>query len=665
VTKPHKRLALVIGTGIDQYHTRLVAGIRGVLTQKGVAVLICVNDQHVPGLPASLTCVLDSEDVCGVIALNAASERDERELNALLATHRIPAVRIGMSVPGVTCIRGDNFSGMQALMAHLLDECGVRCPVLVRGTPHQPDSAAREAVFRAALAERGIPIDEDLVITGNFWHDRTYQEMRQLLKRRRDMDAVVAANDESALGAFGALTDEGLRVPEDVLLTGFDNTELASGWPGLTTVDQDLEAQGTEAARHLLAEIDGLSVAGEVTVASRLVVRTSTAPLTTPFPERLDNAMAMARAAYLRLAAQDSVIAVDRALINCRTLDQIITALTACLDQLGVDRCFLTIRDSATNQSSSREQQSPGATSEEDMSRLVLDYRDGRTWPIPPQPFPTRFLLPEHLRGELGKDVLALQPLAGDGWDYGSILFERNKGLITISEVLYMDLSRTLEAVFANRALEQHAATLEQTVARRTAELEAEIIVRRQTEIELQRSLATDPLTGIANRRAFRAALDKQWLAHLDGRDELALLMVDVDLFKNYNDRYGHLKGDDALSTVADCLRQAACYPDDVVSRFGGEEFIVLLPHTSTRGAETVARRFRERLDSVAIPHAASSIASILTASVGISTLVPVANVTPDTLITAADQALYRAKEFGRNQVVAFSLEASPRGSDA
>jgi diguanylate cyclase (GGDEF)-like protein len=166
-----------------------------------------------------------------------------------------------------------------------------------------------------------------------------------------------------------------------------------------------------------------------------------------------------------------------------------------------------------------------------------------------------------------------------------------------------------------------------------------------------------DPLTGIANRRE----LD-DYLTHLQQGpqpDVLAIVMFDIDHFKLYNDRYGHPAGDDCLRRVAGVLRESLRRSTDMVARFGGEEFVVVLPGSDEQTAHQVAERMRHAVSDLAIPHAASPIAKVVTVSGGLAA----ANLDADVqaLLTTADAALYRAKSAGRNCVQVAFL---PLGAD-
>ncbi len=158
-----------------------------------------------------------------------------------------------------------------------------------------------------------------------------------------------------------------------------------------------------------------------------------------------------------------------------------------------------------------------------------------------------------------------------------------------------------------------------------------------------------DGLTGIANRRRFDTAFAQEWARAGRGGYPLSLLMIDVDWFKQYNDRYGHLEGDDCLRQVASLLRASLLRPTDLACRYGGEEFAVLLPMTSTEGATVLAARIRDALAQLALPHASSPLARV-TVSIGISCARPVAGTSERDLLEAADRALYLAKHAGRDR---------------
>lgn len=174
-----------------------------------------------------------------------------------------------------------------------------------------------------------------------------------------------------------------------------------------------------------------------------------------------------------------------------------------------------------------------------------------------------------------------------------------------------------------------------------------------QMQRELERLSYKDGLTGIGNRRHFEMTLEKEWSHAQRERKPLSVIMLDIDYFKQYNDRYGHIDGDDCLRRVGKLLDGAAKRPRDLLARFGGEEFVLVLPETDAEPAWAIAAHCRHLLADAAIPHEGSAVAPVLTVSIGIGTIVPTQDEQPLTFITAIDRALYQAKQQGRNGIVA------------
>ncbi len=173
----------------------------------------------------------------------------------------------------------------------------------------------------------------------------------------------------------------------------------------------------------------------------------------------------------------------------------------------------------------------------------------------------------------------------------------------------------------------------------------------------LKQMALIDGLTQIANRRNFDNTIEKEWKRLARDKKPLALLLADIDFFKKYNDHYGHQAGDDCLRQVGRALAGTALRPADLVARYGGEEFVILLPEIDLQGALCVGQRVIEAIQQLDIEHADSSVASMVTISLGAATLIPDSNNTPAQLIELADQALYQSKKTGRNRVTALSAD--------
>ena len=178
-----------------------------------------------------------------------------------------------------------------------------------------------------------------------------------------------------------------------------------------------------------------------------------------------------------------------------------------------------------------------------------------------------------------------------------------------------------------------------------------DISLQKQRERELLERSLRDGLTGLWNRRAFEERLAESWHASQRNQQPLSLVLIDVDHFKIYNDRLGHTAGDDCLRSVAQSLRGGVLRAGSMVARFGGEEFVALLEGTPGDGALAAAERLRQCVQALALPHPGSSAAPYVTVSLGVACLTPGADSLAGSLIQAADAALYRAKQGGRNRV--------------
>jgi diguanylate cyclase (GGDEF)-like protein/PAS domain S-box-containing protein len=185
-----------------------------------------------------------------------------------------------------------------------------------------------------------------------------------------------------------------------------------------------------------------------------------------------------------------------------------------------------------------------------------------------------------------------------------------------------------------------------------------DISERKKTEEELlhlQKKLEElsfkDGLTGVSNRRMFDSIIEVEWGAARGTQQPLSLILLDIDYFKQYNDFYGHLQGDECLKQVAQALQSVATRTRDFIARFGGEEFVLVLPDTDAAAAEILAERCREQIAKLGIAHERSTTGKLLTASLGVGTTIPAPDVALKDFIEEVDRLLYKAKNKGRDRV--------------
>jgi len=239
--------------------------------------------------------------------------------------------------------------------------------------------------------------------------------------------------------------------------------------------------------------------------------------------------------------------------------------------------------------------------------------------------------IPEHILARETARLALIFRLEGDDWKIAHSGISIPFGLAGDGEIYPM----------AN--LRERNRELEALVDQRTCALE-------EANRKLEALSNTDGLTGIANRRSFDQALNREWDRGQRAGTLLALIMLDVDLFKHYNDRYGHLAGDTCLQAIAQLLAKSGRRAGELVARYGGEEFVVLLPDTGPDEAERIANRILDDIRALALPHIGVP-AGIVTVSLGVASLTPSRHDLPEHLVEHADRVLYRAKEAGRNRM--------------
>jgi diguanylate cyclase (GGDEF)-like protein len=199
--------------------------------------------------------------------------------------------------------------------------------------------------------------------------------------------------------------------------------------------------------------------------------------------------------------------------------------------------------------------------------------------------------------------------------------------------------------------LEQRVNERTEKLAQTNTKLELEVQQRRRAQQFLRRLAMLDPLTDIANRRSFDAALPSYWQRARKKGTPLALILVDMDLFKQFNNTYGYQAGDLCLKKIAQTLAECTRSDEERIARFGGEQFAVILPDSDSDTAQPLAEKIRQNVEALQIPHNGEGAKGMVTVSIGIASMQPTQDNHFEQLIARANQALYLAKKHGRNQV--------------
>lgn len=667
-------LALMSGVGDDRWP--VLQAMAPVLQDAGLPLLSLLNDTRCTscaedpggagaGCPGAhvlahrigrLRRLLERQRPCGVVAVGGVRTEFDRAVAGLLAEVGVPVVRVGGPAvltplpPGESLVRGDDTDAVDRLLLHLLERRPAPCVALLAGRGDRLAGPWRERVLREGLARHGVSLAGDLVWDDGSGTDGAQRWVERLLRRRRDVNTLVALDDGAAVGAVRAVLDAGLRVPEDVAVAAVDSDPGSTrGWGEITSVDQDLRSQGALAASLLLDRMRGRGGPRERPVPSRLLLRWSTAGAGHGAPDALEAAVRSARDARDRVLDQHLELRTNRTMLQCRTIEQMAQTLVGYVrGRLDVHRCFLVLYGLSSGEGMSQ-------ALDGDDARLVMAYRDGDSRLPVCDPFPRTALLPPELRYELDGGTLVCQPLTAGSVEVGHLLVEQGSRAVGARDVLRLDLGRAVAAVLHRQDERARVARLERLVASRTAELAA---VRSR----LRRSITCDGLTGIPNRVAFGNDLLRCWTDLSDQGGEASVLLIDVDRFSAFNDRYGHLVGDEALRGVAGCLSAGVRDPWDIVYRYGGASFAALLPRSGVLAALAVAERFRGALADAAIPHEASGISRVVTVSIGIGVDVVSSERAPAEVVRSAEVALSRAQREGRDRVAVEGGAASMIG---
>ncbi len=262
----------------------------------------------------------------------------------------------------------------------------------------------------------------------------------------------------------------------------------------------------------------------------------------------------------------------------------------------------------------------------------------------------------QHLKQELEQlqqDKLDLQITLMNTTEHGDMIESQ---LAHVNEQLQIEIHERRKSEFALKALLDIVSE-----QRNDLEIIIDTIIQHGDTLDLQwdkkvrdtKLLATvDGLTGIPNRRRFDEYLAQQWRDMARESSSLSLLLCDIDYFKEYNDTYGHVAGDDCLRQVSQVIQTSLKRPLDLVARYGGEEFTVVLPKTCGMGAIAVTQRIQTQMNQMQIPHSRSRVSPYVTISIGAATMNPSHAESPEMIIQEADRLLYRAKEQGRNLIV-------------
>lgn len=539
-----------------------------------------------------------------IYAESIYSESIRDKLIKKILRQQKPAASIDFPIIGMINVSSDNESAMRQLSKHLINEHHIKTVNFIGGPVDSIDSVTRKRVFEEELAKAGLSLDPKRYFAGDYYARSgraavKYFDDHGLLRA----DAYVCANDQMALGAFYALSDRGVRVPEDTILSGYDNIfEAANHYPRITTISRFEKKIGEVAYKNVIRAIDRKRFDINPVIDSKPVYAESCGcSAVRPVNHRIVvNQYSRNKLREARYAEMISELTVS--LTNAKSADDLCESLHPVIPELGGDAFCMIVSDD-----DSADESLPGRVS-------GINYVDGKFYDV------AKDYIPEnHPRFDTnsGGNLYVLYSLHYRERFYGIVII-RNSTMPLFSEfyrVLMMTLSSTMEQVKNIREMQKMIKTLDEM-------------------------WVFDPMTHVYNRAGFFKFSEKMSDEARSQKQDMYFIFLDLDGLKKVNDALGHEMGDRLICDMADVLRKTR-NKEELLMRYGGDEFVVFGKGKTTGEVENDIARIRKAMDEL---NSSDGRQYTIDASIGYH-MVPFDNDKPlSALIELADQEMYKEK---------------------
>jgi len=556
--------------------------------------------------------------------LNNAGELDI--LREKIKKTHVPAVCMEYELEDMDCICTDNYSGMHELCEHLITEHNVRRIVWVSGVKGNKENEERFRAVTDCVKEHGLQIRDEDIIYGDFSYYAIQFSAADWLDGHDLPDAFVCANDVMALGIISQLQNRGYQVPEDVIVTGFDNIKSTSSFvPALTTVDRDWSDRTYDGLSHLVDLMDGKPSCGKKSFLSKMCVRASCGcgQDVKLLPEQMLAINKVYTAPFERTMFDWHLTGVDEATSNRFTMEQINEGLkeffkTGASSYEGDTFCIC-LDESFVN--SIYAQTEPRALGYSERMHVLYAKRDGEH--LPYTTIKTSYVFPVFSKPEESGNIYYIAPLYGMNGTIGYAVFKNHESVLD-TYFLYSWIRHLRIGLLRCR----------QNIIMNTMN-------QKLNEISL-----LDDLSGLLNRKGYERK-GIPMLEEIKKHGKPALMMVvDINKMKMINDRYGHLQGDLAIRLVAKAIKETI--PESWCGiRYGGDEFVIIGENYFVDDGSILKGKL-----CAAVEHEASSlmIPYELSVSVGSVAIDPSENISIDEYFRRADDAMYEMKKRNHEQ---------------
>ena len=622
----NKRIAIFTNGFSNEFVEHIVKGFHKKAKEDSIDIFVfttyCSANEHELQNKCQLNIfhLPDPADFDGALMLtNTYNFPDEQErVCARFQRAGVPMLSLEVDVPNMSCIKTENYKGVRELAVHLVEKHNAKKIIYVNGVAGNVENSIRRQALVDVLKEHGLELYGEFNCDFGFY--TAYVQMKDFIDSGKELpDAVVCANDNMAMGINSAVTEKGLSVPEDILLTGFDMIKDGQyTFPILSTVSRGWDKFGELAYDKLKYQIENPDARFTEEYNSYFVPSESCG--CPPSEEAVKNRFNAIRNSYfdtLQMNIMDIFFMGLQVPLSFAEKKEDFyekgMSSTRDIPQMGQDYCICTEPEFFELDDDDYPERIRGYSSNMD---ILYEYRDGKRLPL--RHFDSKALYPDYVHEEGKSNLYIFAPLNYLNFIIGYIAIKNTPMLL-----FNLGLSRFIKNMNAQLfSMRRH-------------------IFSERTNAELKKIYMNDALTGLYNRLGCQEVLYGYISSRKKDNLKSILVFADIDRMKTINDKYGHLNGDLAIRATADAFKKHS--PEGwLFGRYGGDEFIAVGPCTSTENIEKNLRRLSE---SMSEEFKSLNLNFLLHASVGYTVIEPGDDESIADYIERADKYMYAEKE--------------------